>query len=349
MSVVLVDVTRGKIVESRHRGHIAVADSEGRLIAYAGDPNTVTYMRSAAKPLQALNVIFSGAADKFRFAPQELSIMCASHYGEDIHRETIYGILEKLGLTVGDLLCGTPLSINPRHMRKQLAQQVPIDESCSDCSGKHCGFLAVCKHKGYPTNDYHKAGHPMQQEISAILSTMCGVPVSSNGIDGCGVPVHSMPLVNMAMAYARLSNPEMLDAPYQVACNRIYSAMNAAPEMLAGTGGFCTEFLKATNGRFCGKVGAEAVYCIGVKDKNIGIAVKIEDGNPRALYPAVMSVLKQLDLLSEEESAALSHFSSINNENALGNCVGKIAPVFELLPAEQVQERCKNRNNSVLD
>lgn len=332
MSAVLIDVARGPIVESRHHGFIAVTNCDGKLIASAGDPSIVTYMRSAAKPIQAMNVLFSGAMEKFRFTQKELAIMCSSHYGEDMHREAVNGILEKTGLTHRDLLCGTPLSIKSSYRDQQLREHLPIDETNSDCSGKHSGFLSVCVAKGYPTANYTDPAHPMQQEVLDIVSYMCGVERASIyiGVDGCGVPVHGMPLRNMAMAYARLSNPEHLDEPYRSAAPVIFDAMNAYPEMIAGTEGFCTEFLKATHGRFCGKLGAESVYCIGVKGKDMGIAVKIEDGNYRALYPAVMSVLMQLDLLSGDEIEALRPFIAPDNLNDHGVSVGRISPSFKL-------------------
>ncbi|QUO37270.1 asparaginase [Dysosmobacter sp. Marseille-Q4140] len=332
MSEAIVQVTRGSIVESCHRGSVAVTNGRGDLIAYAGNPDFVTYIRSAAKPFQAMNILFSGAWEAFGFTEKELAIMCSSHYGEDFHRETIQGILKKLGLSHQDLLCGAPLSINPAYRDRQLWEHLPIDETNSDCSGKHCGFLAVCRKKGYPIENYTSPQHPMQKELLHIVSTMCSIPEAeiAIGIDGCGVPVHAMPLRNMAMGYARLTAPAQLEEPYRSAAKRITAAMAAYPEMIAGTGGFCTEFLRHTHGRFCGKLGAEAVYCIGAAGQDLGIAVKIEDGNYRALYPAVMSVLIQLKLLDEKERTALQAFSEPDNLNDHGIPVGKIRPCFSL-------------------
>lgn len=332
MSIVLADVKRGNIVESRHHGIVAVADGSGKVIASAGDPHVVTYMRSAAKPIQAINTVISGAADEFLLNDDELSIMCASHYGEDIHLRVIERFIKKLGLSEKDLLCGTPLSINIDHMKQQLRGNQKLLASGSCCSGKHCGFLAVCKLKGYPIENYNSPGHPVQKEVLKVLACMSNRKESDIdiGVDGCGVPVHSMSLVNMASCYAKFSTPEQIDEPYRSACTRLYSAMNTAPEMLAGTNGFCTEFLKHTGGKFCGKLGAEAIYCVGVKGKDMGIAIKIEDGNPRALYPVVMSTLMQLDLLSDHEIEALNRFISPVIKNVLGDEVGKIVPSFKL-------------------
>lgn len=328
----LVNVTRGPIVESSHYGFVAVTNKKGELIASVGDPDVVTYMRSAAKPIQGLNILFSGAKEKFDLTQKELAIMCSSHYGEDMHRDVLCGILDKLGLSREKLLCGNPLSIRGAYRDQQLREHLPITELNSDCSGKHSGFLAVCLACGYPIENYTASDHPMQKDVLKIVSHMCEIKEEEIqiGVDGCGVPVHGMPLRNMAMAYAKLTTPSSLEEPYKSACEEIVEAMNAYPEMVAGTEGFCTEFLKHTKGRFCAKLGAEAVYCIGVRGQDLGIAVKIGDGNYRALYPAVMSVLKQLELLSEKEEKALESFACPDNLNDHGVAIGKIEPAFAL-------------------
>ncbi len=335
MSSILAAVSRGDIVESVHYGHIVVADSTGEVLAYTGNPDTVTYMRSSAKPIQALNVIISGAAEKFKLNQKELAILCSSHYGEDMHRDVIHGLLKKFSLPKEALLCGTPLSIKPDYQKQQLLERHVLEPGNSDCSGKHCGFLAVCLTSGHPLENYNAPDHPMQKEILSILSDFTetspdAVPI---GVDGCGVPVHAFKVKSMAQTYARFANPDSLTGKYvkyREGCRLLFDAVNKEPEMLAGTGGFCTEFLRHTNGRFIGKLGAEAVYCIGVKDRNIGIAVKISDGNYRALYPVVMSVLDQMELLSRKEKEALKEFANPPVINDLGNPVGEIMPVFKL-------------------
>ena len=333
MPELLAEVTRGPIVESRHYGHIAVCDSDGRLIAYAGEPKTVTYFRSAAKPIQALNVFLSGAYDRFRFTDQELAIICSSHYGETMHAEVILRILKKLDLPIEALLCGSPLSVQAGLRNRQLWEHHDLKPYNSDCSGKHCGFLASCLAKGYPIEEYDHPDHPLQRDILRIVSDVTGVPANdiAIGVDGCGVPVHGIPVQNMAMAYARITNPEHLPAKYRFGAETIFTAMNTAPEMVAGTGGFCTELIKNAHGRLIGKLGAEAVYCVGIKDRNIGIAVKIEDGQyHRPLYPTVISVLRQLDLLTRDETEALKAFAAPPVINDLGREVGVTRSAFRL-------------------
>ena len=311
MSEILVHVTRGPLVESIHRGDAVVVHKNGQIIKSIGDPNKVTYIRSAGKPIQALNVVLSGAADRYEFTDAELSIMCASHYGEAFHRETILSILRKINLPLSALQCGTTLSIKPEYARELIASHFELGPYNSDCSGKHTGMLATCLKKGYELENYVSLEHPVQQDILNIVAAMCELPEAEIliGIDGCSVPVHGMPLYNMALAYAKLANPQDLEPSMQDACERVFTAMNAAPEMVAGTDGFCTELIRHTNGKLIGKLGAEGVYCIGIKGRDLGFAVKIEDGNySRALSPAVMRCLEDLEVLDVGERDALRRF-----------------------------------------
>lgn len=332
MSEILAQVTRGPMVESVHRGSVAVTNGAGELLYWAGDPGLVTYMRSSAKPLQAMNVLLSGTDKLFGFTHKELAIMCASHYGEPMHKEVIQGILHKIGLPKEALKCGFQYSISAAYKEKQLQEHMVIDEMNSNCSGKHCGFLAACVQKGYSIGDYYLPEHPVQQEVLGIVARMSGVPADSIllGIDGCGVPVHGLPVQAMARSFARLTTPEDLSPEYASACRTIVTAMNEHPEMIAGTNGFCTEFLKHTGGRFAAKTGAEGVYCIGVKDLNMGIALKIEDGNGRAVPAVMLDILMQLNLLSEEDLRSLDSFAHPVVKNVRKEDVGVIRPCYTL-------------------
>lgn len=333
MSVELVYVTRGPLVESIHRGDIVVVNSKGRILYYAGDSFKITYIRSSAKPIQAINVFLSGAYKKFNFKDDEVSIMCASHYGEDFHIKTIKKILNKIGANEDMLLCGASYSINGSIAKMQLKNNINITPLHSDCSGKHVGIIASCIAKGYKVDNYNMIDHPVQRDILDIISNMCEIDKSKIyiGVDGCSVPVFGMPIYNLALAFAKIANNDNLDEDYKFATDTIFRAMNSYPEMVAGTNGFCTELMKVTRMKLIGKLGAEAVYAVGVKGKDIGIAVKIEDGNfKRALYPVVVEVLEKLDILDEEERNALSKFKIIDNMNNVGKKVGEIKPQFQL-------------------
>jgi len=333
MSELLINVTRGPIVESIHRGDIAVVDRKGNLLYSKGDPYKVTYMRSALKPIQTLNVFLSGADRKFHFSDEEISLMCASHYGEDFHRRVVDSILSKIGYGLNNLLCGSNYSLRAEYMHEQIASHMKLTPANTDCSGKHSGMLAACLAKGYSIENYNLPEHPVQKDIKREIADICEIDEEKIiiGIDGCTVPVHAMPLYNSALGFAKLAKPDDLDAEVKDACERIFSAMNNAPEMVAGTGGFCTELIKNTHGKLIGKIGAEGVYCVGLKEKGIGIAIKIEDGNfNRAVTPAVTRCLEDLGILDDEEAEALKSFGKANIYNNVRDVVGEVRADFHL-------------------
>jgi L-asparaginase II len=333
MSELLISVTRGPLVESIHRGDIAVVNNRGELLYFKGDPYKVTYMRSALKPIQTLNVFLSGADEEFHFSDKEIAIMCASHYGEDFHRRTVESMLDKMGLKIENLLCGATYSLDPNYRTEQIANHVKLNPTNTDCSGKHSGMLAACLSKGYRLEDYNLPDHPVQLDIKKVIADVCEIEEDKIiiGVDGCTVPVHGLPLYNAALGFAKLAKPDGLDVDLKMSCERIFNAMNNAPEMVAGTGGFCTELIKNTHGKLIGKLGAEGVYCIGIKEKGIGIAIKIEDGNySRAIPPAAMRCLEDLEVLDKDEIEALSSFRYFYNLNNIGNVVGEVKPAFNL-------------------
>src|SRR6056297_957686 len=332
MAEPLIHVTRGKVIECIHRGDVVVVNNRGDVLYYSGDPFKYTYMRSAAKPIQALNVILSGAAKQFELSSRELAIICSSHYAEEMHLKTVQNILEKVGLSSDSLLAGASVSINKEIALKNAREKKDPSSLQNDCSGKHAGMLATCKYKGYPIDSYLSDNHPVQQEILSILSDICDYPSEKilTGIDGCSVPVHALPLFNMALGYARLTNPENLENRYKTAISQVVEAMIANPFMIAGTNGFCTDLIANTNGKLIGKIGAEGIYCVGIKEKNIGIAVKIEDGNMNMLPPVVTHVLKTLRVLSADELNNLEKYIIMDNLNDSGNKVGEIKPAFKL-------------------
>ncbi len=332
MAETLVHVTRGKIVECIHRGDVVVTNNHGDVLYYAGNPFKYTYFRSAAKPLQALNVLLSGAARRYELNKKELAVICASHYAEDIHIRTVEEILEKIGLSPVSILAGPSTSLSKTIALQNARDRKKPNSLHNDCSGKHAGMLATCLHKGYSIKDYISEDHPLQEEILSIISDICNYPREKilSGIDGCSVPVHALPLYNMAQGYARLTNPEKLTPPYREASRQIVDAIIENPKMIAGTGGFCSDLIAASHGKLIGKVGAEGVYCVGIKEKNIGIAVKLEDGAMGMLPPVVMHVLKTLRILSQEELNVLKNYTIMNNLNDSDIKVGEIKPAFKL-------------------
>ncbi|MDD2230241.1 MAG: asparaginase [Candidatus Cloacimonetes bacterium] len=332
MSEIFIHKTRADVVECIHRGDALVVNPQGNVVAVCGDKEKYTYFRSSAKPMQALNVVLSGAVDKYKISPKELALICSSHYSEDIHIEAVRSILAKLRLDESALQCGVARSINVEVAFAQAEAGITAQRIKSDCSGKHSGMLATCLMKGYPLESYLEPQHPVQREILAILSDVCAYPADkiAIGTDGCNVPVFAMPIYNMALGFARFANSEFLAEEYQNPAKRIFEAMSKYPEMVAGTGGFCTELMQATKGRMIGKIGAQGVYCIGIREPQLGIALKIEDGAAGMAACAAMQVLRELKLLTEEEYGKLERFHIQPNLNDDKQPIGKIYPVFSV-------------------
>jgi len=326
----LVEVSRGDIVERRHHGHLVVIDDSKKVIYSKGDPYKYTYMRSSAKPIQVLPVIASGAAQHFDFTDKEIAIICASHYAEPNHLETLKSIIKKIGLKESDLQCGDATSLKPSHaftLAKEGLQPRPF---YNDCSGKHLGMLAYTLFMKREIKNYLDPDHETQQDILNTFANFCEYPVEkiSIGIDGCSAPVFALPLYNMAVPFLKLSNSSLLDKTTRIHADTVFNAMTAHPEMVAGSDGFCTELMKITKGKMIGKIGAEGVYCVGIKDRGLALAVKIEDGNMSVLSSVVIQVLDQFDVLSDDERKQLEKFRVKENLNDRQTIVGFQKPVI---------------------
>ena len=336
----LVEVRRGPIVESRHRGHVAAVDGEGRLVATLGEPETVTYLRSSAKPFQAVPLVTSGAADRFRLTAAELALACGSHSGEDLHVETVARMLEKIGLDESFLKCGVhePFDLATAERLRERGEKPTALRN--NCSGKHTGMLALALHLGARPEEYDHADSPVQQAILRAVAKFSDLPVEeiAVGTDGCGVPVFGMPVRAMALMYARLAAPPTdFDEETRRACARLTSAMTAHPEMVGGTRErFDTEVMRACAGRVVSKIGAEGVYTAGVLPcerwpRGLGLAFKIEDGEDRRARSTIaIESLRQLDVLNEDAQKALKPYASFPVKNHRGENVGEIRASFKL-------------------
>jgi L-asparaginase II len=328
----LVEIYRGSLVESSHNGHIAVVDSEGDLLYSYGDPYRITYARSAIKPIQAIPVIESNAIDKFHIEDREISLMCSSHNSEEFHAKCAREILKKADIKLDKLQCGThiPLSINA--YKDLILNGKELTPEYSNCSGKHCGMLITAKHMNEDIDTYLDINHPVQQRILEVLSQICNYNKEDIiiGVDGCGAPVHALPLERLAYGFARLSKPELLKEGRKIAVQRITSSMTIYPEMVAGTKRFCTDFMKVCGDNMFGKLGAEGVYLVGIKEKGIGIGIKIEDGDMSVIYCVVLEILRQLELITNEELQQLIKYYNPKIFNARKEQVGEVIPNFRL-------------------
>ncbi len=339
MSDLLVHVTRGSIVESRHRGDIAVVNGEGELLWSLGDPDRVTYARSAAKPMQALPLVESGAADAFDMTDEEIALCCASHSGEEMHVERVSALLARLGFTETDLQCGVHAPYRSQAYEQLLQTGSPVTAIHNNCSGKHAGMLAMAKFLGADPAGYLDLNHPVQQQILAVVSELCEVPVGdiAIGVDGCGVPVFGVPLARLAMAYARFTRPVGVSSQRAEAMSRIAQAMMRYPELVAGTDRFCTTLMGSHPGHLLGKTGAEGVYCAGLVDYGIGLCVKVDDGNSRASEPSVVETLLQTGLVPANVLERLQAVHHPVTRNHQGTVVGRLEPVFQLVKSSDAR------------
>lgn len=323
---VLVEVTRGDMVESIHRGAFAVCDIEGRILLSAGGVDRTIYPRSAIKPLQTLALVESKAAEAFAVSDAEVALACASHDGEPLHAEAAQHWLQRLGLSPDDLECGAHWPYHEASLRALAAHGETPTAAHNNCSGKHSGFLTLAKHLGAPTEGYIDFAHPVQQSVLGILETMSGLDLRAapRGIDGCGIPQYGLPLGNLALAFARFAQPDDQPEGRQAACARVRRAMAEHPVMVAGHERFCTKVIAATQGRALVKTGAEGVFAGAVPELGLGVAVKIDDGNKRASEVVMLGLLARLGVLDEGAQQVLASLMEPPIVNRRGETVGTI-------------------------
>jgi L-asparaginase II len=334
--------SRGGMVESVHFGAIAVVDSSGKLNAWYGNPQTRTFLRSSAKPFQALPLVELGGVEKFSLSADELAITCASHSATDLHLKTIVGLQRKIGITESDLLCCTHQPFDPAARAKLHDQGLTPTPNHHNCSGKHTGMLGQAKLLGADLSGYTEINHPVQRSILSTVSEICGMDPGEIvlGRDGCSVPTFGMPLFHAAWGWARLMDPRSLKDNHQDACRQITSVMGAYPHLIAGPGRFDTRVMETAAGKLISKAGAEAFQAVGIYpdvlfpgSPSLGIALKIGDGDQsqRARTAVTLEILRQLGLLNEDELASLADLGPrVEIRNQCRSLTGDGSPCFEL-------------------
>jgi L-asparaginase II len=323
----LVEVTRGDTVESRHRGAFAVVDTDGRVVLAAGDIEAGVFPRSAIKPRQTLALFESGAAAAYELGDREITLASGSHNGETVHVDTVEAWLARIGCTGGDLECGAHLPYDAESGHELLRAGGEPRRAHNNCSGKHAGFLTVARHLDHPTKGYIQYTHPVQQRVLGILEQMTGLDdlgAQPRGIDGCGIPTIAVPLGNLALAMARFAAPDDQPTARQAACARIRRAMAAEPYMVAGRDRFCTDVMQVTGERALMKTGAEGVYCAAFPELGLGLALKIDDGAGRAAEVALGRLLRRLDIFRGGEAHRLADALAPPIVNRAGERVGVV-------------------------
>lgn len=303
---VLVEVTRGDLVESRHRGRMAICNDRGEILFACGDVQGAFYPRSAVKPVQAMALVESGAADHFGLGERELALACASHNGEKIHTEAVLAWLAGAGLAESHLQCGCHPPMDSESAEALIREGQAPGPRHHNCSGKHTGFLTLARHLSVSLDDYREPDHPSQKAWAEALSDLAGedVTAAASGIDGCGIPVRGISLAGFATALARFGHAgapgAVLQGKRAEAASRLTRAIAACPHMLAGKDRLCTLVIQESGGRIIAKSGAEATYGAFWPEKGLGIAVKIEDGSSRASEIALGEALRIASVLTGE-------------------------------------------------
>jgi L-asparaginase II len=319
----VVEVTRGRFVESRHRVHVVVAHADRGVVAACGSPQYVGFVRSAIKMFQALPLAEDGVVPALGLLTTELALCTASHNAEPFHVATARSLLAKAGATEEALACGPHPPMHPPAAAALATARTLPSRIHNNCSGKHAGMLALARFHGWPLSGYHLPDHPAQRRVARTLTawTECAHTDMVLAVDGCGLPTFALPLDRVAAACARFAAAALSPSPAQT----IVEAMTNHPEFVAGTGRLCTLLMQAAKPlRLFAKVGAEGYYCAGVPEMRLGIALKVEDGAKRAAGPALLATLRAVDALSDSQLAAMSEFSHPQVLNTRGEVVGEV-------------------------
>jgi len=334
--VLLVATTRGYpstgyATENLHLGSVAVVDTAGKLLWSVGDPDFMTFTRSALKPFQALPFLLADGPARFGLTSAELALLCASHSGEPSHIAKVESILAKAGCDETELACGCHAPLYYASVNLPVPPERRWRTVHHNCSGKHSGFLAWCRLHGQPSAGYVDPAHPLQQAIRATLADTVQLDAAAmpTGLDGCSAPNYALPLARLAHLYARLAQGAF-DPRLGAPLGDLFDAMTGHPDLVSGEARCDLAYMTAGGGDWVSKVGADAVQTIGIRSAGIGIAIKIADGATRGLQAATFSVLDQLGLLDGRRRGLLDAYREPELKNARGTVVGQVRPLFTL-------------------
>lgn len=330
---VLVEVTRGNLVESRHRGMVVVVDGGGRVVFSQGDVETPVFPRSACKAMQALPLVEGGAADAYGFGNKELALSCASHDGTEAHASLAAAMLAAAGRDVDTLECGAHWSFAQGVLIDQARRLERPSALHNNCSGKHAGFVCTACHAGEDPTGYIGYDHPIQREIRAVMSELTGATLGQDvcGIDGCAIPTYAVPLKGLAHGFAKMATGEGISPGRARASRRLMEACMAEPFYVAGHNRACTRLMSLAPGRIFAKTGAEGVFCATIPEQGLAIALKCEDGTTRAAEAMVAATLARFFADEPELAGALQSEATQTMKNWNGMTVGTVRVTEALL------------------
>ena len=339
---IVVEVTRGPLVESRHRGAGAVVDSGGALVFSFGDVERPVYPRSAVKAFQALPLVESGAADRLGLSEAEIALACASHSGEAAHAAGAAAMLGKAGADASALACGAHWPLGEKAARALARSGAEPSALHNNCSGKHAGFICLACASGWDSRGYEAPSHPVQRAAKAAIEELTGAALGADvcGLDGCSIPTYAVPLRALALGFARFATGAGLAPARREAARRIREAIAAHPRMVAGTERFDTEVMTLLGPRAFTKTGAEGVFCAALPELGLGLAVKADDGATRAAQVMIAALIAKFLPLGDPERARFETFLVPRLRNWNGLEVGRLRPAG---PLEQGRSRAEDR------
>ena len=322
----LVEVLRGGIVESRHRGAVAVVDADGAIVFQAGDIDAPIYPRSAVKAIQALPLIETGAADRFGLVDAEIALACSSHSGEPAHAAGAASMLRKAGRDGSSLECGShwPTGVDASHGLAAAGERPSALHN--NCSGKHSGFVCTACATGVDPAGYVRPDHPVMRAVTAALAEVTGATLRDPATDGCSIPAYALPLRHLALGFARFGTGHGFGPARAAAARRIRMAIAANPFMVAGTGRFDTVLMDELGDRAFVKTGAEGVHCGALPALGLGFAVKCDDGAGRAAQVVTAALVRHFLKDAPAAPGVLDRLAMPELRNWNGILVGALRP-----------------------
>lgn len=326
----LLKTTRGNVDDLFTFGSACVVNNKGELINEWGDSKEIAFARSGNKLFQALSVLDLGALEKFDLEEKEIAQMCASHSGEDIHVKTVSKMLEKAGLDESYLKCGPHYPFNEKARKKMMEEGKSPRDIHNNCSGKHAGMLMASLLLDASLDDYYKIDHPNQKRILEIMKDICEFDIKNEyiSIDGCGVPVHAMPLYNYCLGMAKFADYENLEGKNSFYAKKIIDSITKYPEYTSGTDRLDKYIISKYPGKAIVKVGSNGFFGGMDLEKKLGFCVKTYDGIEKTRDIALIEVLKKIDIIKKEDYEYFDNLVDRVVRNHRKEEVGRIIPVF---------------------
>ena len=319
-SIRMVEVTRSNEVESVHYGTAVLINSSGEVLKEWGNSDLLIYPRSALKPIQSLNLYKDGVAEGLKLTDEYIALTTASHHAEDLHQKMITEWLQKINIGEDKLCCGADWPWNMDDKFKANLKYKKKRRIFHNCSGKHCGHLAVSKYKDLPIENYNQNNHPIQKDLINLIENLSNFKIKNIGIDGCTLPNPLIPLKKFALAAAKIVDYKSLNEASDIA-KRIFDSCVKFPEITGGSKSVNCALTKLSKGKIFFKNGAEGVFVAIIPDQKSALAVKITDGAARAAEVAIAGLISELKIIDEDQ---LKQFKIRSVQNSADQIVGHI-------------------------